>query len=93
MPEDAYGWEKLFTERLCQYYREDYGIETRIVRFHNIFGPLGTWEGGREKAPAAICRKVALAKLTGEPESRSGATASRRARSATSTTASRASTS
>jgi GDP-D-mannose 3', 5'-epimerase len=58
-PQDAYGWEKLITERLCLHYREDYGIETRIVRFHNIYGPLGTWTGGREKAPAAICRKVA----------------------------------
>jgi GDP-D-mannose 3', 5'-epimerase len=67
-PQDAYGWEKLITERLCLHYREDYGIETRIVRFHNIFGPLGTWEGGREKAPAALCRKVALAKLTGNTE-------------------------
>ena len=67
-PQDAYGWEKLLTERLCLHYREDYGIETRIVRFHNIFGPLGTWEGGREKAPAALCRKVAVAKLTGNPE-------------------------
>jgi len=67
-PQDAYGWEKLITERLCTHYREDYGIETRIVRFHNIFGPLGTWTGGREKAPAAMCRKVAVAKLTGNPE-------------------------
>ena len=67
-PQDAYGWEKLITERLCRHYREDYGIETRIVRFHNIFGPLGTYDGGREKAPAAICRKVAIAKLTGLPE-------------------------
>jgi GDP-D-mannose 3',5'-epimerase len=67
-PQDAYGWEKLITERLCGHYREDYGIETRIVRFHNIFGPLGTWDGGREKAPAAMCRKVAKAKLTGERE-------------------------
>jgi GDP-D-mannose 3',5'-epimerase len=66
-PQDAYGWEKLVTERLCMHYREDFGIETRIVRFHNIFGPLGTWDGGREKAPAAMCRKVALAKLTGNP--------------------------
>jgi GDP-D-mannose 3',5'-epimerase len=66
-PQDAYGWEKLVTERLCSHYREDYGLETRIVRFHNIFGPMGTWEGGREKAPAAMCRKVALAKLTGDP--------------------------
>ena len=66
-PQDAYGWEKLVTERLCRYYREDYGLETRIVRFHNIFGALGTWEGGREKAPAAMCRKVALAKHSGDP--------------------------
>lgn len=58
-PQDAYGWEKLVTEHLCTHYREDYGIETRIVRFHNIYGPLGTWDGGREKAPAAISRKVA----------------------------------
>ena len=67
-PQDAYGWEKLVTERLCTHYREDYGLETRIVRFHNIFGPLGTWEGGREKAPAALCRKVAIAKLTDNPQ-------------------------
>ena len=67
-PQDAYGWEKLIVERICQHYREDYGLETRIVRFHNIFGPLGTWEGGREKAPAALCRKIAVAKLTGNPE-------------------------
>src|SRR5262249_29870596 len=64
-PQDAYGWEKLLTERLCTHYREDYGLETRIVRFHNIFGPRGTWDGGREKAPAALCRKIAFAKLTG----------------------------
>lgn len=67
-PPDAYGWEKLIAERLCLYYREDYGLETRIVRFHNIFGPYGAWEGGRAKAPAALCRKVAVAKLTGSPE-------------------------
>ena len=67
-PQDAYGWEKLIAERLCTHYREEYGMETRIVRFHNIFGPLGTWDGGREKAPAAICRKVAMAKLTGASE-------------------------
>jgi len=67
-PQDAYGWEKLIVERLCGHYQQDYGLETRIVRFHNIFGPFGTWEGGREKAPAAMCRKVALAKLTGDPE-------------------------
>lgn len=66
-PQDAYGWEKLIAERLCLYFTKDYGLETRIVRFHNIFGPLGTWTGGREKAPAAMCRKVALAKLNGDP--------------------------
>ncbi|HEX5268901.1 MAG TPA: NAD-dependent epimerase/dehydratase family protein [Gemmataceae bacterium] len=65
-PQDAYGWEKLVTERLCQHFHEDHGIETRVVRFHNIFGPLGTWTGGREKAPAAMCRKVAVAKMTGD---------------------------
>jgi GDP-D-mannose 3', 5'-epimerase len=67
-PQDAYGWEKLIAERLCAHYCEDYGIVTRIVRFHNIFGPLGTWEGGREKAPAALCRKIAVAKFTGSHE-------------------------
>ena len=67
-PQDAYGWEKLIAEHLCMHYRNDYGIETRTVRFHNIFGPLGTWEGGREKAPAAMCRKIAVAKLTGNHE-------------------------
>lgn len=66
MPQDAYGWEKLISERLAIHYREDYGLETRIVRFHNIFGEKGTWEGGREKAPAALCRKIAEAKLTGK---------------------------
>lgn len=60
-PEDGYGWEKLFSERQCRHYFEDYGLETRVVRFHNIFGPLGTYDGGREKSPAAICRKIALA--------------------------------
>jgi nucleoside-diphosphate-sugar epimerase len=67
-PQDAYGWEKLVSERLCLHYHEEYGLDTRIVRFHNIFGPLGTWDGGREKAPAALCRKIALAKLTGRRE-------------------------
>lgn len=66
-PQDAYGWEKLITEILAGYYQQDYGMETRIVRFHNIFGEYGTWDGGREKAPAAMCRKVAIAKLTGNP--------------------------
>lgn len=59
--EDGYGWEKLYMERICRHYREDFGLETRVVRFHNIFGPFGTYDGGREKSPAAICRKVALA--------------------------------
>ena len=67
-PEDGYGWEKLFSERQCRHYTEDYGLETRVVRFHNIFGPLGTYDGGREKSPAAICRKVALAADGGEIE-------------------------
>jgi len=67
-PQDAYGWEKLIAERLCIHYQEELGIETRIVRLHNIFGPLGSWNGGREKAPAALCRKVATAKLTGNAE-------------------------
>lgn len=60
-PEEGYGWEKLFMEKLCQYFRQDYGLETRVVRFHNVYGPLGTYEGGKEKAPAAISRKVAMA--------------------------------
>jgi GDP-D-mannose 3',5'-epimerase len=67
-PQDAYGWEKLIAERLCLHYGEEYDIDTRIVRFHNIFGILGTWDGGREKAPAAMCRKIAMAKLTGNHE-------------------------
>jgi GDP-D-mannose 3', 5'-epimerase len=65
MPEDGYGWEKLFSERMCRHFREDFGIATRVARYHNVYGPYGTWDGGREKAPAAICRKVAEAKLTG----------------------------
>jgi nucleoside-diphosphate-sugar epimerase len=64
--EDGYGWEKLFSERMCRHFREDFGLETRIARYHNIYGPEGTWDGGREKAPAATCRKIALAALTGE---------------------------
>jgi nucleoside-diphosphate-sugar epimerase len=67
-PEDGYGWEKLLAERLCRHYREDFGLETRVVRFHNIFGPLGTFEGGREKSPAAFCRKIALAHPNDEIE-------------------------
>ena len=65
-PQDAYGWEKLIAERLCTHYAQDYAMETRIVRFHNIFGPFGTWKGGREKAPAALCRKIAIAKHRGD---------------------------
>jgi GDP-D-mannose 3',5'-epimerase len=68
MPEDGYGWEKLFSERMCTHFREERGINTRIARFHNVYGPNGTWEGGREKAPAAICRKVAEAVITGKHE-------------------------
>jgi nucleoside-diphosphate-sugar epimerase len=64
MPEDGYGWEKLFSERMCRHFREDFGLYTRVARFHNVYGPHGTWEGGREKAPAAICRKVIEAKET-----------------------------
>jgi len=65
MPEDGYGWEKLFSERMCRHFREDFGVQTRIARYHNVYGPHGTYDGGREKAPAAICRKVIQAKLTG----------------------------
>jgi GDP-D-mannose 3',5'-epimerase len=68
MPEDGYGWEKLFSERMCRHFREDFGLETRVARYHNVYGPHGTWEGGREKAPAAICRKVIEAKLSGTNE-------------------------
>lgn len=68
MPEDGYGWEKLFSERMCRHFREDYGLQTRVARYHNVYGPNGTWEGGREKAPAAICRKVIAAKATGTNE-------------------------
>src|SRR6202165_3700749 len=67
-PEDGYGWEKLFSERMCRHFREDFGIHTRIARFHNVYGPWGTWFGGREKAPAAICRKVIEAKVNGTNE-------------------------
>ena len=65
MPEDGYGWEKLFSERMCRHFREDFGIATRVARYHNVYGTYGTYDGGREKAPAAICRKVAEAKLSG----------------------------
>jgi GDP-D-mannose 3',5'-epimerase len=68
LPEDGYGWEKLFSERMCRHFREDYGLETRVARYHNVYGPLGTWTGGREKAPAAVCRKVIQAKMAGTNE-------------------------
>ena len=68
MPEDGYGWEKLFTERMARHFREDFGLQTRVARYHNVYGPHGTWDGGREKAPAALCRKIARATLTGDHE-------------------------
>ncbi len=68
MPEDGYGWEKLFSERMCRHFREDFGVRARMARFHNVYGPHGTWDGGREKAPAAVCRKVIQAKLSGKHE-------------------------
>jgi GDP-D-mannose 3', 5'-epimerase len=68
MPEDGYGWEKLFSERMCRHFEEDFGLQCRVARYHNVYGPLGTWTGGREKAPAAICRKVIEAKATGKHE-------------------------
>ena len=68
LPEDGYGWEKLFSERMCRHYREDFGIATRVARYHNVYGPFGTYAGGREKAPAAICRKIIEAKLSGRHE-------------------------
>src|SRR5438477_684687 len=67
-PEDGYGWEKLFSERMCRHFREDFGVQTRMARYHNVYGPHGTYDGGREKAPAAICRKVIAAKLSGKHE-------------------------
>ncbi len=66
LPEDGYGWEKLFGERMCRHFRDDYGLATRVLRYHNVYGPHGTFDGGREKAPAAICRKVAQAKRSGD---------------------------
>jgi nucleoside-diphosphate-sugar epimerase len=68
MPEDGYGWEKLFSERMCRHFTEDFGLQTRVARFHNVYGPNGPWDGGREKAPAAICRKVLEAKEHGRHE-------------------------
>src|SRR6201989_332968 len=68
LPEDGYGWEKLFSERMCRHFEEDFGLQCRVARYHNVYGPLGTWTGGREKAPAAICRKVIEAKASGKHE-------------------------
>jgi nucleoside-diphosphate-sugar epimerase len=68
LPEDGYGWEKLFSERMCRHFREDFGVPTRVARYHNVYGPNGTYDGGREKAPAAICRKVIEAELSGKHE-------------------------
>jgi GDP-D-mannose 3',5'-epimerase len=68
LPEDGYGWEKLFSERMCRHFEEDFGLECRVARYHNVYGPLGTWTGGREKAPAAICRKVLEARMSGKHE-------------------------
>ena len=68
MPEDGYGWEKLFSERMCRHFREDFGLETRVARYHNVYGPQGTYQGGREKAPAAICRKIIAAQMAGDGE-------------------------
>ena len=68
LPEDGYGWEKLFSERMCRHFEEDFGLQCRVARYHNVYGPHGTWTGGREKAPAAICRKVLEAKMSGKHE-------------------------
>jgi nucleoside-diphosphate-sugar epimerase len=68
MPEDGYGWEKLFSERMCRHFHDDFGLETRVARYHNVYGPFGTFDGGREKAPAAICRKVIAALVSGSKD-------------------------
>jgi nucleoside-diphosphate-sugar epimerase len=68
LPEDGYGWEKLFSERMCRHFEEDFHLPCRVARYHNVYGPFGTWNGGREKAPAAICRKVIQAKVSGQHE-------------------------
>ncbi|MCU1295590.1 MAG: dependent epimerase/dehydratase family protein [Bryobacterales bacterium] len=68
LPEDGYGWEKLFSERMCRHFEEDFGLQCRVARYHNVYGPLGTYDGGREKAPAAMCRKVIEAKMSGKHE-------------------------
>ena len=88
MPEDGYGWEKLFSERMCRHFSEDFGLLTRVARYHNVYGPYGTYDGGREKAPAAVCRKIIARPARRAPaKSKSGVTASRRAASRSSTTA------
>lgn len=88
MPEDGYGWEKLFSERMCRHFREDFGLGSRVARFHNVYCPHGTWDGGREKAPAASCRKVIQAKLSGSHTIEIWGMASRLAASCISTIAS-----
>jgi len=90
MPEDGYGWEKLFSERMCRHFREDFGLTTRMARYHNVYGPFGTWNGGREKAPAAICRKVIEAKTSGRHTIEIWGDGTRRAVSCGSMTASKA---
>jgi nucleoside-diphosphate-sugar epimerase len=77
MSEDGYGWEKLFSERMCRHFYEDYGLETRVARYHNVYGPMGTFDGGREKAPAALCRKLIIAKNSGEKKLMYGETANK----------------
>ncbi len=90
-PEDEYGWEKLFSERMCRHFGEDFGIETRVARLHNLYGPHGNWMGGREKAPAALCRKVIEVKMSGLNEMKYGEPEVRREASRTSMTAPQAS--
>jgi nucleoside-diphosphate-sugar epimerase len=88
MPEDGYGWEKLFSERMARHFLEDFGLETRVARYHNVYGPKGTWNGGREKAPAAICRKVSEAVIAESMKLKFGETESKQDHSCISTTAS-----
>ncbi len=90
LPEDGYGWEKLFSERMCRHFREDYGLETRVARFHNVYGPHGTWDGGREKRPRRFVARSSTRLKPARTISKSGATASRPEASCMSTTASRA---
>ena len=90
LPEDGYGWEKLFSERMCRHFEEDFGMVCRVARYHNVYGPLGTWDGGREKAPAAICRKVIQAKASGKLDIEIWGDGNRHAASCTSMTARKA---